>query len=388
MKQSSLYIWLTTILVRSVTQSKQIKESDHKRITEKVNAVYGTEFLKAKGERYGEKVSLVTRAYAEYLIKIGKPIYGIAPIMRAIKMCASSDEEVSSLHTHFAMLCLKAKCFQHSIMVIDHPITSVMKGTLPIEIMTYNYYRGLLNTGLQRFPEAIECFRKVLSQPTNLCHAVHIEAYYKVSILNLIVHGETFDMKAGNVSSSIQREIQNRESRLMEMQVPAGVEGIDGMPRVNWHAALVDAWQTRQVQNLEEVIGQNFEQLQENKQLGLAQRLLQSLIQKKIADLSATYITLSFAEIAEKTGIPKANLEEQIAKMISEDVIKARISASTQTVEFIESEEDSGAAINPSQLELIRTLEKQNTRIVKLMGKAEQLNRSIKLSEEYIQVSV
>ena len=74
--------------------------------------------------------------------------------------------------------------------------------------------------------------------------------------------------------------------------------------------------------------------------------------------MSATYITLSFAEISEKTGIPKANLEEQIAKMITEDVIKARISASTQTVEFIESEEDSGAAINPSQLELIRTLEK------------------------------
>ena len=74
--------------------------------------------------------------------------------------------------------------------------------------------------------------------------------------------------------------------------------------------------------------------------------------------MSATYITLSFAEISEKTGIPKANLEEQIAKMISEDVIKARISASTQTVEFIESEEDSGAGINPSQLELIRTLEK------------------------------
>ena len=140
-------------------------------------------------------------------------------------------------------------------MVIDHPITAVMKGTLPVEIMTYNYYRGLLNTGLQKFPEAIECFRKVLSQPTNLCHAVHIEAYYKISILNLIVHGESFDMKAGNVSNTVQREIQNRESRLMEMQVPAGVEATDGIMRVNWHSALVEAWQTRQVRNLEEAIG-------------------------------------------------------------------------------------------------------------------------------------
>ena len=74
--------------------------------------------------------------------------------------------------------------------------------------------------------------------------------------------------------------------------------------------------------------------------------------------MSATYITLSFAEIAQKTEIPVDQLEELITKMISEDVIKARVSASTQTVEFIESEDDTGAGINPKQLQLIQTLEK------------------------------
>jgi len=44
---------------------------------------------------------------------------------------------------------------------------------------------------------------------------------------------------------------------------------------------------------------------------------------------------LSFNEIAEKTGLPKASLEEQITKMISEDIIKAKVDSSTQTVEFI-----------------------------------------------------
>ena len=166
-------------------------------------------------------------------------------------------------------------------------------------------------------------------------HQVHIEAYFKLTLLNLIVHGETFDMKAGNVSSVIQREIQMREARLLEtMQAPSSVPGMV-VSSDSWHSALVDAWQTSKVDNVEEVIGQNFEQLQREKQLGLAQRLLQSLIQKKIADLSATYITLSFAEIAEKTGLQKDSLEEQITKMISEDIIKAKVNTSTQTVEFI-----------------------------------------------------
>ena len=74
--------------------------------------------------------------------------------------------------------------------------------------------------------------------------------------------------------------------------------------------------------------------------------------------------------------------------MISEDIIKAKISASTQTVEFIESEESSGTGINPNQLELIRTLERQNMRIVQLMQNAEELNRVIKVSPEYVQVTV
>ena len=65
--------------------------------------------------------------------------------------------------------------------------------------------------GLENFPQSIECFREVLAQPTNVCHQVHLEAYYKVTLLNLIVHGQAFDVKAANVGASIQKEIQTRE---------------------------------------------------------------------------------------------------------------------------------------------------------------------------------
>ena len=104
--------------------------------------------------------------------------------------------------------------------------------------------------------------------------------------------------------------------------------------------------------------------------------------------MSATYLTLSFDEIAEKTGLQKAPLEEQITKMISEDIIKAKVSASTQTVEFIQGEDDSGSAVNSTQLGMIRTLEVQNKRIVVMMGRADALDKQIKLSEQFVQVTV
>ena len=159
---------------------------------------------------------MVARHYSHYLIESGRPIMGISQLMRAVQLCRESDEQVSTLHTSFAKLCLKAKCFQHSEQIIDHHITSVMSGTHPLEIMVYNYYRGLLYTGLQKFPQAIECFREVLSQPTNLCHQVHLEAYQRVTLLNLIVHGEAFDPKTANVGGVIQKEIQMRENRSLE----------------------------------------------------------------------------------------------------------------------------------------------------------------------------
>ena len=50
--------------------------------------------------------------------------------------------------------------------------------------------------------------------------------------------------------------------------------------------------------------------------IGLARLMLQSLIQKKISDLSATYLTLSFNEISAKTQLPVDSLEAQLTKMV------------------------------------------------------------------------
>ena len=108
MKTSSLYLWLVSFLLRS---ARPDKPAEDKVVQDKMAAVFGMEFLGTKGKRYQEKIQLVTRLYAAYLIDGNRPIQGIAPIMRAIRMCSASEEEVSGLHTQFAKLCLKARCF-------------------------------------------------------------------------------------------------------------------------------------------------------------------------------------------------------------------------------------------------------------------------------------
>ena len=136
----------------------------------KVQVIFEMDFINTKGKGYSSKFQQITRHLAKFLIKAGKPMHGINMIARAIRVLRTSNEQVSSLNTQYALLCLHSRCFQHALALIDHPITSVMHGTNPIEIITYNYYRGMIYMGLERYTDAIECFRKVLSQPTSIAH--------------------------------------------------------------------------------------------------------------------------------------------------------------------------------------------------------------------------
>jgi len=52
--------------------------------------------------------------------------------------------------------------------------------------MAYNYYRGMLFTGLKKYAQAIECFKLAIALPTTIVHKVHLESYKKLVLVNLI----------------------------------------------------------------------------------------------------------------------------------------------------------------------------------------------------------
>ena len=45
MERQHLYLWLTTIIIRSVAYGKKITEVDHKRVIDRVKPVYNDIFL-------------------------------------------------------------------------------------------------------------------------------------------------------------------------------------------------------------------------------------------------------------------------------------------------------------------------------------------------------
>jgi len=59
-----------------------------------------------------------------------------------------------------------------------------------MDIIAYNYYKGLIYAALKKYQKAIDCFRLVVSLPTQVTHRVHLESYKKLILLSLIQHSK------------------------------------------------------------------------------------------------------------------------------------------------------------------------------------------------------
>jgi hypothetical protein len=97
------------------------------------------------------KIYQIAACYSEYLISVDKAIYGIRPLSHAIRTICKDTEQLCPIHREFAKLCLKAKCYLHSLPIIERPVTSFKNGSTAMDIISYFYYKGMILTGLQRY---------------------------------------------------------------------------------------------------------------------------------------------------------------------------------------------------------------------------------------------
>ncbi len=114
---------------------------------------------------YGQRFYQLVCLYSDLVISYEEPILGIKPLQNAILALEHNQETnmyshqvCGSLHREFTKLCIKAKCYQHALKIIEFPVVGFRKHTQAIDVVSYLYYKGLVYIGLKRNEEAFEQF--------------------------------------------------------------------------------------------------------------------------------------------------------------------------------------------------------------------------------------
>ena len=76
------------------------------------------------------KLGDVAQVYAILCINSGDngAIKGISTLLSAINKVQDTPEQYTNVHAHFTKLCIAAKCYQHALRVIDHPVIRFKTG--------------------------------------------------------------------------------------------------------------------------------------------------------------------------------------------------------------------------------------------------------------------
>lgn len=121
---------------------------------------------------YYSLFAFVCKNFVEILKIMNKLILGIKPFKRAIQVSRKFESEVTIFHRYFAYCCLKAKCYSLSLDIINSPALKFQSSANPLiyDLINYHYYRGMLFTGLEMYPQAFQCFKLVIELPHGEIH--------------------------------------------------------------------------------------------------------------------------------------------------------------------------------------------------------------------------
>lgn len=156
--------------------------------------------------------------------------------------------------------------------------------------------------------------------------------------------------------------------------------------------AIVKAFTLNDKSGLAAAIESGAEQLNQDQNFGLAQRALDALTRHQLKRLSATFISLSLADVARRADLPSAAAAEQyLVQLSSEGEISVRINTTTAFVTF---EEDTVAAtqqggsaassaVHSEEVEAARRLQQFIGETAQLAEKLREMQRQAIVSPKY-----
>lgn len=325
---------------------------------------------------------------------------GIKPLKKAIEKLQSKDTEMTVCHSHFAMLCVAAKAYRQALPVISKKILSGYTDSLgaggggahegKIATMNYNYFRGMIFTGLEEYEKAKHCFQLVLDTPFHSLHILQVNAFKKlVLLLWLTSTHNPNDNEHKSVRVAIKSVLHSK-----------------GMLGKHLEDACYTYSKAENINNFFIVL--NHEEIEKDVNMGLVKQVIKKLRNEVIESLSQTNTMLGMDEIEERLRLHREFCdvrEEQektdvlrklkdkvmeeaglglsyndedahtvLVKMIKSGRIKAQIDMKKKIVVFAEEQ--------VTIKELVQKLEEQSKDIIHILKEVENCDKDLILQKK------
>jgi len=302
----------------------------------------------------------LARKFTEAVMLTEKYMRGILPLQTAIaKLQGTNANLLTSVHANFVQCCLKAKCYSTALYTLDTPVFEIKKenGIEPVDYLQYFYYGGMIYCGLKKFTKALEFFQMALTCPSKVLSAIQVEAYKKYVCCCLITTGEVTPLPGKLTSQVVARNVI-RLAGHYEAFARAYKLGVDVL-----------------VKSLSE----HTEAFKKDRNYGLIKQSIEAHIRRNITRLTATYVTLSLADITRECNLKSVkDCEKILLGMIEDGTLYAQINQKDGMVIFQEQPDEYNSAT------MIKQLDSKIQEVVVLSEKLKAKEKEVVLNMKYI----
>jgi COP9 signalosome complex subunit 3 len=307
------------------------------------------------------RFSYVCHQYMEICRDNSFVVRGIKNLKIGIERFRPSSEFLTPLHADYLCLCLKAKNYKAGYNLIEnnkiYDIDPNQTGLTPRDMLLYYYYGGMIYIGVKQYQKALQFFDTALTVPAFALNAIMVEVFKKYVLVSLLTSGK-FTGISKHATNLVHRHMKTFCSQYVDF---------------------ANAYGTYDMDKLKKVAAENEELFKKDNNFGLIKQCISALFRRNIQRLTATYMTLSLADIAKNVGLPTAKHAEQVLlRMIENGEINAIINQKDGMVSF----EEDIQAFNSPQTSAI--LEKRIDQSISLANRLKNIDEEISSSTGYI----
>jgi len=211
--------------------------------------------------------------------------------------------------------------------------------------------------GLKKFPKALEFFQMALTCPSKVLSAIQVEAYKKYVCCSLIATGEVAPLPAKLMSPVVARSV---------VRLAGHYEAYARAYKLGTEAYL-------------KALPEHLEAFKKDRNWGLIKQANEAFARRSISRLTATYVTLSIADITRDCNLRGVKECERIlVSMIEDGSLFAQINQKDGMVIFEEQPDEYNSA------SMIKALDAKVQEVIHLTDKLKAKEKDIVLNQRYI----